>query len=288
MRTPNKQMQDIKQSKIQSPFIKYCITTVCCLLMCGAGFLFLVFGSNSLYTMDATDVASKQSSVQQINVSTVVNTIEDDNSNQKVVEENVAIPGLDPNLSDNDVYGILSKSAYASKAYALSCVYKLVKDMISQEAALGVMANIWHEGNLGLVQYGKTVPKWDGSNSATSTQNSPLVVSCKENAEAVKGLGVSGNTVGVGIVQWTWYTYMAPLGDSYLTHCTTYSDEELANAEIAMLSPVVNSHAAGLVGSAEDCASYWLIHYERPANMHSKEAARRATATELKTLLNGG
>lgn len=306
MRKSNKKEED--DLKIQSPFIRYCITVVSCILICGAGFLFLMFNTNTIFSVNEDSIVKQHSPVRRVNVSTVISTIEENVANNDNSDEvtnndeppvNPNTPGVVPDLTDTVVYTKLNDSGYASKAYALSCVYKAVNEKYGHDAAVGIMANIWNEGNLGLVQYGASVDNWNGDGApATCTYTAPLHVSSSANVAAVRALGnKTKNSIGVGICQWTYVTYMGPLADCYDKHCTTFTSAELAAAEIEMLMNTIAGYEAGLkeamalnngCSAASNVANFWLRSYEKPAGMDKEEVERRKDADNINSILIGG
>lgn len=221
--------------------------------------------------------------------------MEEENSTQEVAPEDNSIYNPVQN-GENDivateVYGKLKASAFVSKAEALAAVYETIEPVYGHKAAVGIMANVWHEGNFGLVQFGHSVPDWNGDGiSAKSSINNPLIVSSDVNAEAISSLGNNkSNVTGVGIVQWTYYTYMQPLASYYKKYCNEgYNITGLAKAEMAMLMDCAAAHKNALNASiCEDVCEQWLMDFEKPKNASGEIKTRRATATKLNEVLNG-
>lgn len=74
---------------IQSPFVKYCITVVSCTLICGVAFLFLMFGTDTIYQVNEDSIDTAQS-FNRVSVSTVVDTIKQEDSSTG----SISVPGL--------------------------------------------------------------------------------------------------------------------------------------------------------------------------------------------------
>lgn len=105
MKKSDKKDDDLK---IQSPFIRYCITAVSCILICGAGFLFLMFNTNTIFSVNEDSIVKQHSPVRRVNVSTVISTIEENVANNDNSDEvtnndeppvNPNTPGVVPELS---------------------------------------------------------------------------------------------------------------------------------------------------------------------------------------------
>lgn len=94
---------------IQSPFVKYCITVVSCTLICGVAFLFLMFGTDTIYQVNEDSIDTAQS-FNRVSVSTVVDTIKQEDS---LPPDNPELPGvtttvIDVNNIDKSVYHYLT------------------------------------------------------------------------------------------------------------------------------------------------------------------------------------
>ena len=191
-------------------------------------------------------------------------------------------------IADEQVLNKLKNSGYASKAEPLAYVYKLIGDKYGTDAAIGVMANIWHEGSPGLVQYGKTVNNWDGNGvPRKSTTSNPAIVRTANNVNAVEALGSGSNDVGVGMIQWTYFKYMPVLANYYRSYCTVepYSNSELLAAEMGYLMEMADSSGNVLNGNYIEVCTQWLLVIEQPSEKESKIPGRCATAEDLHTLL---
>lgn len=74
--------------------------------------------------------------------------------------------------------------------------------------------------------------------------NNPLVLSSDTNVDAFKAqCNVSSNKTGIGIVQWTFYTYFndGQLLDYYKDYCSKdgYTYDNMLSAELAYLKQCV-------------------------------------------------
>lgn len=193
----------------------------------------------------------------------------------------------------------LLNSSYSAKADSMAAIYEVcMSNYGNANMAIGFMINSAHEGNYGVVQYGKTVQKWDGVNSATSTQSNPLIVKTLKNVEALEAIAVSGNTVGVGIVQWTYYTRLKNLCGHYrnaMNGLSTISSDQLMQAENNYfkeeLQAYYNSCNATQQASGYDADSIeaWAyavcVEYEKPQNKKQKGIERANSAKSLAQVL---
>lgn len=277
------------KAKLESPFVRYCVVAVSCLLLVGVALCFMIFKTDTIINV-SFEKANQATDTNRITVSTIMAQVSE-NENQAPADINIpGLPSLE--LTDNEVYEKLAANAeFADKAYALSCVYKAVGDVYGPAAAIGIMANVQHEGNFGLVQYDHSVPNWDGSNaSPVSKASAPVIVSSRANAQAVYDMAVSrgsNNHTGVGIVQWTWHTYVVELGQRYLNNCTNYDITDIAKVEIDYLMYQLETQFSSLLtGSHTDVAGNWLLNYEKPASMYDELPRRRETAQRIYDLLS--
>ena len=226
---------------------------------------------------------------------------------------------------NKEVYDILvANSKYSAKALALASVYAALEPEYGKDFAIGMMANIFAEGNFGLIE-----GIWT-SDSPTRTKTYQLTCSChngkwtypywgkvgedvhavctadgngttKVNADRVQYLldnipdGTSG--IGVGIVGWSGGRRVGLL-QTYQSSCTTYSQDELAIAEVLFMKQELkpnysdgyyyNLTVVPCAGkSASECARIICEKYEAPAAGDSQKNIRAANATELASLLSG-
>ena len=194
----------------------------------------------------------------------------------------------------------LLNSQYAAKADSMAMIYQVCMDYNGDvNMAIGYMVNSAHEGNYGVVQYGKTVPNWTGTSSATSTQSNPLIVSNSANIAALEAVAVPGNTIGVGIVQWTYYTRLQRLCDHYRAVMSgdTISLDQVAQAERNWFNEEVSAYyddcnasqqSSGYTpGSAQAWVYSVCVEFERPANKIQKGIERANAAQNLIDILEG-
>lgn len=189
-----------------------------------------------------------------------------------------------------DVLSRLKNSMYASKAEALAGVYGCIEPKYGSSAAIGIMANVWHEGTPGVVQFGKTVPNWDGNgNPGKSTNDSPLYIRQAVNVDAMEALYGEHNPkdIGFGIIQWTYYTYLPTLARHYRAVCTTepYSNSSLLSAELNMLLDTVKGKESYLQGDHVKVCENFLLYIERPSGASGKVSQRCATAQGIYEVL---
>lgn len=191
----------------------------------------------------------------------------------------------------------LLNSSYSKKADCMAMIYDVCMAYNGDaNMAIGYMVNCAHEGNYGLVQHGMTIPKWDGVNSCKSTASNPLIVSTRKNVEALEAIAVSGNDVGVGIVQWTYYTRLQGLCRHYknvMGNSSTITTEQLAQAERNWFNEEVGAYfndcnklqnnCGFTAGSAQAWTYAVCVEYENPSNAEVKAVER---ANSAQTLIN--
>lgn len=195
-------------------------------------------------------------------------------------------------LGNDEVYNKLVQNGIPDgKAKAMSYAYSKFEPAYGPNFAIGLMANIFHEGKPGLIEYGTTIPNWDGSGgSAKSTSKNPLIVSCKVNAQALIDIGADP-PAGTGSCQWSYGRRVA-LAQIYLAlPKDTYSYDDLVVCEIDYMFSEFNGSYASVVSdavgkSAAECAKVICKKYEKPANFESKQHDRAKTADLLVTYLS--
>lgn len=300
MKTPrelwSKYKNKKKEPKERNYFTRVCVTCLCCILLICTGFMFLVFRTNSIYAYSEKTIQE----ARYLHETQIHRLHQSAKDLMSVVGDGVSGPvdgdlvdGVDGFKYDREVFDKLSNSSYASRAEAYSYVYAYVNEKYGYAAAVGIMANVWAEGDFGLVQYDMTVPNWDGTSSATSTRNSPLFVKTKENIDAIDALGnSSSNDVGTGICQWTWYTYVKELAQHYrdnLGDDNELSHEELVKAEMEMFADYVDKHDIDYTDDPGECARLWCKYGESGGeDKPDKEAPRIKAAKELDKILKQG
>ena len=224
---------------------------------------------------------------------------------------------------NKEVYDILvQNSKYSPKALALASIYASLEPEYGRSFAIGMMANIYAEGNFGIIE-----GIWT-SNSASGSRNSQLTCSChsgkwsysywskvsggvhakcteegngatRVNADRVEYLlnNIPAGTPGIGIgtVQWSG-DRRTRLLETYKESCTTYSQDELAVAEVLFMKKELqpdysNGYYYRLVvkasngKSASECARIICAKYEAPAAGSTAQNTRAAYASELESLL---
>lgn len=224
---------------------------------------------------------------------------------------------------NKEVYDILVADArYSAKAMALATVYAALEPEYGRNFAIGMMANVYAEGNFGMIE-----GIWT-SDSATSTKTHQLTCSCHSgkwtfpywgkvgadvhakctedgngstyvNADRVDYLlanipdGTSG--IGIGTVQWSGGRRVGIL-NTFKNSCTTYSQDELAIAEtLFMKTELQPDYSSGYYynlvvtpsqgKSATECAKIICKKYEAPASGESAVNARGAYAAEIESLI---
>lgn len=223
--------------------------------------------------------------------------------------------GNDLSPTAEEVRQKLLNSQYASKADAMALAYDTVHDNIGTNGAIGIMANIWHEGTFGIVEehfsvnhaHGFSLPSGGkyikNKDDLNYLKNWDYTSTDKDKYPVQKG------SCGVGAVQWSFDRriqvidiYIRRLGNAY-----EVSDDVKKNSEAEMigteLTPgtkyynAVSIPANNAGGSPEAWAEAFADYYERCENCCGKGEkmtqagsacrTRRATATELAKLLKG-
>lgn len=188
---------------------------------------------------------------------------------------------------------------YRKKADALAFIYDAcMRKYNDVNIAIGYMANCFKEGNYGIVQYGMTVPDWDGPGRAKkSTGTNPLIVSTSNNIKAVEARStIKGNVIGFGIVQWTFYTRVEGLVRHYKANAGAdgnLSREELIKAENAWFEEELNAYTKDVLeangpyekGSYKAVTYGVCVEYESPNDKYNKAVQRAESATILADLL---
>lgn len=295
----------IKQKpKVQSPFVKYCLTIMGCLLVFVVAFTFLLFGTDTLYSVDVSGV-NKHPYYNRTDIQTVVDNL---NNETTVNSDDANVPGLgleDSALFDMNVYKVFAGTEYDSRAMEFAALYPYLSTKYSPNVAIGIMANVQHEGEAGRVQAGKSLYNWNGDgllvkSTASNRQfvsnmnNVAFIRSTYENKNTGDSKG-SSSSIGFGMMQWTYYDYLDELATCYETYCSDFSEEDVIGAEMEMIKQyVLDEYGWGsrleerTSKSCEDIAEYWLVSYEKPANTEAKILERRATATRIRQMLIDG
>lgn len=209
-----------------------------------------------------------------------------------------------------EVYNALvSNGGYAGKELAMAAAYAMLEPTYGRNFAYGVMANIAAEGN-----FGKIEGIWT---SSSPTKSKKYLLSCKchsgytykywtqvgedvhavanttinsDSANVLSGIPSGVEGIGIGVVQWSG-SRRATLLNIYKSMCTTYSQEELALAELTMMQQEFAGGYSGVPQScagqdAATCARIVCEDYEKPGN--GNEASVRASiGANLSSLLSG-
>lgn len=85
------------KNKLESPFIKYCILTVSCMLLIGVALCFMIFKTDTLISVNL-DKANKANNINRISVRTVLAQVAE-NENENPAEINIpGVPGADDSM----------------------------------------------------------------------------------------------------------------------------------------------------------------------------------------------
>lgn len=201
-------------------------------------------------------------------------------------------------LSNEEVYTVLaSSSVFKNKAKALSIVYAVAEPIYGEEFAYGLMANVFAEGNAGVVEYAFSKNHYWGfelPSKKTVIQNEQDVnyllswdASSKEKDEH----GYQKGSVGVGLCQWSFERRIS-VCTLYKEKCSQYSQDEYIGVEVQfMLNEFLQDYYKSKIltdKTLNDCteaAKAICLYYEVPANRNSKAIQRISYAEEIKELL---
>lgn len=225
---------------------------------------------------------------------------------------------------NQEVYNILvENNKYSAKALALASVYAALEPEYGRNFAIGMMANIFAEGNFGVIEgiwtsehqtsnktyqltcnchSGQwTYPYWgsvgeDVHTICTEDGNGSTKVNASRTQSLLDNIPSGTPGIGVGIVGWSGGRRVGML-QTYKSSCITYSQDELAVAEVLFMKEELkadysNGYYYNLVvepcsgKSASDCAIIICEKYEAPAAGESQKNTRAANATELESLLS--
>lgn len=195
--------------------------------------------------------------------------------------------------TNTDVYNILVNNGYnKDKAYAMAAAYGATSSKYGHNFAVGLMANILHEGKPGQIEGNWGSPYWNapGVSQAVRDLNYKVIsnVSMVDTLLTIPS-GVDG--IGVGSIQWSGSRRPGIL-NLYKSRATQYSQAELGAIDVQYM---IQEFAGGFAGvpsacsgkSAAECASIICKQYERPAGMNQKAVERANTAANLTNLLGG-
>lgn len=202
---------------------------------------------------------------------------------------------------NEEVYNILLNTGYASKALALAMVYGLLEPTYGKAFAIGVMANVWSEGEPGVVEfyfsqthhYGFYLPSGD-SGRIKSMEDIDYLLAWPSVYEP----GNKKNSCGVGSIQWS-YEWRIDVVSKYKELCANFKPEDYTTENfMAVDMQVIKQHmdanakdiitkteAARAANDASQCAYLFCTVYEQPGNARAKGAERSVTANDLVSIL---
>lgn len=153
--------------------------------------------------------------------------------------------------ADLGITDFAAPSQFTEKEKAILISGKAVG--LSDAACCGIIGNSNSEGGYGLQQYGKT------SSLGSSSNSNPLYIYNYDYSDvlsAFAGLNHSGNTVGIGMTQWTYYTYFdASRAGSYawyLTNNQAYWNTDKKACIMYIELKLMQQSAAGVEAHAND------------------------------------
>ncbi len=153
--------------------------------------------------------------------------------------------------ADLGITDFAAPSQFTEKEKAILIAAKSVG--LSDAACCGIIGNSNAEGGYGLQQYGKT------SSLGTSSNSSPLYIYNYDYSDVLSafvGLNHTGNTVGIGMTQWTSYTYFdASRVGSYAWYLTSKQDYWNTDKKACIMYielKLMQQSAAGIEAHASD------------------------------------
>lgn len=191
---------------------------------------------------------------------------------------------------NTDVYQALLAAGYPQdKAYAMSVAYGATEPKYGRNFAIGMMANIAHEGKFGQLEYKSKAGYWSQANAQILALQGK-VISSREMAETWFNNVPNVSGFGVGAIQWSSPGRRTGILNSYLAKATSYSQEDLGAIEVAyMVSELSGGYAsvpASCVGkSSAECASTICSMYEKPDKTSYRAGIRAQTAAKLDQIL---
>lgn len=219
-----------------------------------------------------------------------------------------------PIVTREDVYKILAgNSKFSGKAVAMANTYAAAQPIFGRNFAIGLMANVFAEGN-----YGKIEGMWTSNSSSYGTAHSCsykqgrgsyvksywVASGVTEDVHALNNKTISNMSmvdtlltipnsvkgIGVGTIQWSWGRRIGLL-ELYKANANTFSTDELATIEVTYMMQELQSgyskaKQAASSGSAADNAYNICYYYEIPANTAEQATIRANVATELDNLLS--
>lgn len=213
------------------------------------------------------------------------------------------------------VYDLLCANGYSGKAQALASVYVEAKAKWGRDVAIGLMANINHEGSPGKIEginfasafangkidaSRKVTLSCGCSKSGTVTIDYWAQAPCSAHEQAGKVISnkgmvtdmlqVSGSTpgIGVGSCQWSGGRRVGILNK--YNSLSDFSANSLLLADVSFIMDELSGSYSGVINncsgkSASECAKIICGEYEKPASMEAAKTTRAATASDLDTKL---
>ncbi len=274
--------EEVIPSRIQSPFIKYSVTAVSSVLVCGVVFCFLLFQTNTIMDIDSSTV-KRDVTDARIKVSSIVSNLNNSGTN---TQSNPNVPGVTPTAPVGDGYyrydeNLVQKFLAAgivgmdeSRAKAISGLYVALGDSFPKAAFAGMAGNICHEGWPGMVQWGETKMDWDGPGTGyfhSSAQN-PLYL---RNMQNIIYLETHTPFGGIGLMGFTyveWRREVAQKYRKYLPANDYLTDDDLRAAEVEYIVEMTIPRYEGIknCSTPAEAATWWLTVYEQNGESYNQ------------------
>lgn len=175
------------------------------------------------------------------------------------------------------------------KVIAMVEAYYIAEPKYGREFAIGLMANIAHEGKAGHIEGIGSSSYWDNVSEDVRQINGQVIISEKMVDDLLNGIPDGTVGIGVGSIQWSGSRRIALL-NKYKESAVTYKKEELLKIEVTyMMDELANRYKDVPTlcegKDAEDCAAIICLNYEIPENATQEAKDRSITAQELSSLM---
>lgn len=195
-------------------------------------------------------------------------------------------------IRNSDVYNKLVAGGFDKKAFAMAYAYSAASKQWGDNVAIGLMANIYAEGNIGQLEYRNSKGYWNAC-SAEALAIAGKVISSADMARTwMNGTPQNQSGCGVGMIQWSSPGRRNGILSLYLSDAKTWSQDELGTIEVKfMMQELSGSYSSTIRGcsgkSATDCAREFCLTYERPSGKYAKANERAGYAAKIERILKG-
>lgn len=190
---------------------KNAANTILSIVIIVVSFTMVLFKSDAHYKVDDALSQKDTAMIARTQVQSVAKAMNSEDINIP------GITGLTSSEADPEVERILASNPnYADKAHILATVYGMCIGTYGYKLTVGIMGHVQGEGSPGLVQYGHTIPNWNGSGSETSSASHQLYITTQANVNAMRACSDNpSNQHGFGMCQWTYAPSVRSLSKKY-------------------------------------------------------------------------